>query len=104
MIALVIYVGAAFGLAYIVGHSKISYPFRNWLGKRGALGAWLALLLECVACFGWWTGFVIGFTGNSPVREWWPFMPGSPWVHAIVLGLFTSGVNFLLGQRSGLTQ
>lgn len=57
------------GLALFVGHSKLSLPFRYWLGgsvadnkppKFGKLGTWLTDLLECPMCLGFWTGLTWG--------------------------------------------
>lgn len=82
---LIVYVVAAFGLAYIVGHSKISLPVREWIARTKL--AWFLELIECPACLGFWIGLVASF-----------FL-GTNW---FVWALFTSGSNFLLGKFSGL--
>lgn len=92
----VIFVGtmAAFGLAYIVGHAKISLGARTAVAKRGALGLWLVQLLECPACFGFWTGVVAGAVlwraGLLAAGE------------ASLLPPAITATNFMLGTLTGL--
>lgn len=92
----------AFGLAYIAGFSLISLPLRLWLGGvpeaepsvPGALGPFgdvLCKLLECPACFGFWTGAFFSFT----VR-------GDSFLVAVWLGCAVSGSNFILGRVTRL--
>lgn len=100
MIGLVIYFLAAFGLAYIVGHSVISQPVRTFIGgpvdkPRAYLGLFIALI-ECPACFGTWIGLVAG--AIYPILFW----SASWWVGAIVGACATAGVNFMLGTWTGL--
>lgn len=102
---------AAFGLAYIVGHSKISLPIRVWIdpvrevhtgvfkvGKFRRPREFVLMLLECPACFGFWTGLLTGLIAAPFVFVsllWAVFA-------AIGLGLFTCGFNFLFGRLTGL--
>lgn len=121
---MIVYVLAAFGLAYIVGHATISLPFRVWIGgtpskeslnvsagmatpvivpgKPGALGPFgdfLCALIECPACFGFWTGVVSGaFTLVNPP----PDIFFSWWSWPIVLGCFTAGSNFVVSRLTRL--
>jgi len=101
---------AAFGLAYIVGHSKISLSFRLLLGGRPAddptqyspparpeilplipvAGPWLVDLLECPACFGFWEGFI----GS--------FVLGQAFEAAVLAGCAVAGSNFILGRATRL--
>jgi hypothetical protein len=102
----------AFGLAYIVGHSTISLPIRILLGGTkgsaevhegmgfvtppkpgsfGPAGEFLCELLECPACFGFWTGLVSGLTLFS-------LSLGA----SFGLGLVVSGSNFILGRFTRL--
>lgn len=94
MTTIAVYTMAAFGLAFIVGHSKISLVPRGWLATRGAVGHWLVLLAECPACCGWWTGIAAaavawGHTGFSRYE-------------VALLPFYTCGANYLLGRLSGL--
>lgn len=69
---------AAFGIAWVLGHSKITLAFRYWLGgsvaenkppKFGRFGYWAISLIECPACLGFWTGLIYAFA----VGEQWRF-------------------------------
>jgi len=122
---MIVYTVAMFGLAYIVGHSAISLPFRTWLGgtppkeslnvglngtanpmitpgKAGALGPlgdFLCALIECPACFGFWCGLLLGFVGLI-------FPPAElELVHhtwPVMLGCYTAGSNFALSRLTRL--
>jgi hypothetical protein len=111
----VVTVGACFGLAYIVGFSVISLPVRNLLGgipelrdedrvvvpaQRGLLGTpgeWLCKLLECPACFGFWTGAL-----------WGPYLVGldaaTPGLFnkVLLLGCMVAGSNFTVAKLTRL--
>ena len=119
---MMVYLGAAFGLAYIVGHSTISLPFRTWLGgvpsreieptlalpgakivasgKPGALGPFgdfICSLLECPACFGFWTGLFSSQLLAAPAElhtTWWNW--------PVVLGCLTAGSNFAVSRLTRL--
>lgn len=89
------YTVAAFGFAYVVGHSRISRPVRLALWDVG--GPFVRLfveLLECPACLGFWIGGVTGVVlyVNGPLPL--PFVAIAPF--------YTSGANFLLGRATGL--
>ena len=111
-----IFLLGAFGLAYVVGFSAISFPLRMWLGgvpapavvgfvdgkplpnqpaavpgALGPFGDFLCKLLECPACFGFWTGAIFGLTvrGDSFPTAFW-------------LGLAVSGSNFILSRLTRL--
>lgn len=131
---------AAFGFAYVVGHSKISLGIRMLLGGHESealtveclkqaerelrrelkdppgpipeeliqrrsfqnaaplipkLGPWLAALMECVACVGWWLGLGAGFLGVLQLGV-------APWFAALILAFATSAVNLLLGKFVGI--
>ena len=100
--ALLVYTVSAFGLAYIVGHSKISLPFRqawadtsmNVTGVSYALRTFILDLVECPACFGFWIGLGAAIYG---------VVSGSyPHVFLFVLPLYTSGSNYIIGRMTGL--
>jgi hypothetical protein len=93
--ALFIYFAAAFGLAYILGHSVITRAAREWAWSMGESVPglrWLVMLIECPACLGFWLGVYAGIhtSGESP------FYP------PLVMGFATTGVNFLLASFTGL--
>lgn len=122
MMALVVWFLAAFGAAFVLGYSRISLGFRNWVGgwvdssttndlatgqvhghitthkpAVPVLGPWLAALLECPGCLGWWLGLAAGASGILT----WAGMPG--WISALVFAFATSGCNLLLAKWVGLT-
>lgn len=102
MIQLLIYSVAAFGFAFIAGFSKISFPIRNWIdpGKFttsvGAIRALLVMLIECPPCLGFWTGIVASAVLELRVFQ----IPTWQWI--VLLALYTSGSNFILGRVTGL--
>lgn len=90
---------AAFGLAFIVGWSKISLPARKVLEQAAEYhryNAWgwfcgfFLELIECPACFGFWEGFLYGLAVEG-------FMTG------LKLGCMTAGVNLLLAVYAHLS-
>jgi hypothetical protein len=101
---LLIYSVACFGLAFILGQSKISLPFRLMLEPNEmktpaqAFRMWLLWLFECPACLGFWTGLAWGHFGRPSVIE------GEPSFVTVVTALFTCGSNFLLSALSGLLE
>ncbi len=52
-------------LHWLIARSKIAQPL--WSRARG----WLALLLACPACSGWWLGLGLGTGGVRPVTVSW---------------------------------
>lgn len=97
---LLLYTVACFGLAFVIGQSKISLPLRLLLepqDDRQVFRVWVTLLLECPACLGFWfgliyglaTGFTFGFPLMGPMG-------------AVGLALYTCGANLLLSALSGL--
>lgn len=101
MESLVFFTFAAFGLAYIVGHARISLPIRQWIfpsrdgeGRVEVLLNQLRImfveLIECPACFGFW----IGFIGSVAVKN--------SFIASLCWGCYISGVNFLLGKLTSL--
>lgn len=100
--SLIVYMLASLGLAYIVGHSKVTFRFRSWWSRwyhdwypmAPADGdPWLLQMLECPACFGFWTGLAASVIGLVPFETRWS---------ALAWALFTAGSNFLLGRITGL--
>lgn len=120
MTLLFVYTLAAFGLAYIVGHSTISLPLRKYLGGSsaefivegvevkgskppvpgalGPIGDLLCALMECPACFGFWIGAVVAVTIRDVGIDGTSFL-SSPFV----LGCYTSGTNFVLARLTRLS-
>lgn len=120
MMSLALFWLASFGFAFVVGHSKISLPLRQWLGgwvegsvvpdiEKGEVighvithkpavrwvGPFLVALAECPGCLGWWLGLGAAFGGLVT-------LPFSFWVSAAVLAFATSAVNLLLARWVGL--
>ena len=98
--SLVLYYLAAFGLAYIAGHSVISEPLRTFVGgtidRPRPFFGWIVSLVECPACFGTWIGALAGALDPSL------FLQGSVLMGAGVGALTTCAINLLLGKRAGL--
>lgn len=88
---LILWAFSHFGLAYIVGHSLISVGVRRWLYERRPF---LVDLLECPACFGFWSGGLVGFALS--------LMLDSPHWFFVVPGIFTSGCNRILAHFADL--
>jgi hypothetical protein len=116
ILELLFFLAGAFGLAYIVGHSTISLPFRRWLGGTpelpptetspgmpavpgalGPVGDFLCEMLECPACFGFWIGLVGGSALFFDAVPWPQRLGWSFW-----LGCVTSGHNFMMGRWTRL--
>jgi hypothetical protein len=95
-VALVLHVFAAFGIAYVLGYSKITLQGREWLSTFGTVGKWAVALLECPACLGFWIGCLATILKSG--------IPGEPLLafSALHLGFFTCGTNFLLAKVTGL--
>ena len=102
---------AAFGLAYIVGHSSISLPVRMLMDPgeelktpSQALRSFLLMLAECPACFGFWTGAVAGMLYAFGLGSWMPAhqveLPRPLFV--LFLALYTTGSNYLLARLAKL--
>lgn len=92
---LLIYSLAAFGLAWIVGHSKISLLPREWVATKSRF---LVSLLECVGCFGVWQGLAAHMLDLQFVRLF------NDWRDAIMLALFTCAGNLVLGRFVGVVE
>lgn len=107
MISLVIYTVAAFGLAYIVGFSKISLPVRNWIDPgvpkivsfAELFRRFVLSLIECPACFGFWIGF--WFAAYVPTPSLFPELK-IKFFWMLMLACYTSGSNFILGNATRL--
>jgi len=87
---LLVYAVSAFGLAWCISNSKVSYPLRLRLAEAGSV--WMLALLECPACLGWWLGIFAYFASSTPAAlgQWW------------TAGLFTMASNLLLAKLAGL--
>lgn len=110
MLGLFFYAIAAFGLAYIVGHSVISLPIRMAIdpgqelrGPADAARAWILLLAECPACFGFWTGLFAGMLYAALDGPHYPREGAlAKLMWAVGLALFTTGSNFVLARLTNL--
>jgi hypothetical protein len=110
MLGLLFYTVAAFGLAYIVGHSTISLPFRMVIDPgpetttpKAVLAAWFLMLIECPACFGFWEGLFFGMlyaAADGPLYPREGALAKMLW--AVGLALYTCGANFILARLTSL--
>jgi hypothetical protein len=87
----ILYYLAAFGLAYIIGHAKITYRLRARGVAMGAAGKLVVELLECPACLGFWIGLAAGYFNVVSFAATW------------VLALTTCAVNLIAARFAGLT-
>lgn len=99
MISFVIYLLAAFGLAFVLGYSEVSFPFRSALSKSGALARWFLKLLECPGCVGVHIGWSWVMLGGAPF-----FGASSRWVEMGLLAFATCASNLLLARLAGLSE
>lgn len=97
--ALAVYTLAAFGLAWVVGHAKVSLRPREWLAERGRVGVFVVELLECPGCFSVWSGGLAG-TLLAP-HLGYPGWRGRLLV-SFVLSFYTAGANVVLASVTGL--
>ena len=130
MTQFLLYSAAAFGLAYIVGHSKISLAFRKAMmpnppARMLALPPaeleattedemyaelsgidkarfWLVTFIECPACGGFWVGLAAGFWLMPPFLDGLLLARHSSLL-PLVLAFSTAGTNFLLARLTGIT-
>lgn len=88
---LILFSFCAFGFWYIVGRSMISRIPRERLWARDiSIVRILILLVECPACFGTWTGVLVGAWQTRNVQL------------AIMLALYTCTTNLILYHFTGL--
>jgi hypothetical protein len=91
--AFIVYIVAAFGIAYVFGFALITKRAREIMFSF-APTRWLVLLIECPACFGFWIGIlavmldVVPFTLLDYNGLQWAF--------------FTSGSNLILAKLTKL--
>lgn len=114
LVQLLVYSLAAFAVAYVIGHSKISLPLRLAIEPEppkkvdddegssirqvrtresfsDSLRWWVLLLMECPACLGFWIGLLYGFSSRNEFGA-----------NPLELGFFTCGSNLLLARMAGL--
>jgi len=87
---LLIHTFAAFGIAFVIGYSKITYGIRVALDEGNGFSHWILSLMECPACLGFWIGFM---TAQAK---------GLGWVISFAIGFYTAGTNFVIGRATGL--
>lgn len=90
---------AAFGLAYVIGHSKITLPLRAWIDPGMPISSlWRAFrmfvvtLLECPACLGFWIGVFFALYSGFDLRT------------ILVVGFYVAATNFIIGRMTGLIE
>jgi hypothetical protein len=97
LIVLAFYSVSAFGFAYVVGHSVISMPVREWIARHpGHYWQLFLAVIECPACFGWWVGFAGGIAAF--IAD--PFVSG---LLPVFLPFYTAGSNYILARLTGIT-
>ncbi len=96
MISFLVFVVACFGLSWVIGWSKISYPIRERLSDAGSV--WVLGLLECPGCLGWHTGWLAIAFGIAP-----PVFSRDV-LGAMLCAFFIAGSNLVLARLCGLTE
>lgn len=96
---LLIYSFAVFGLAWVVGHSKISLPFRLWFAKLGPFGLLFVTMLECVGCFSFHIGWITWLAGIRLTGSW-----SHTWLDVIVAALYTAASSLVIGRFVGVVE
>lgn len=99
--SLFIYTISVLGLAFIVGHSKISVPFREWLAdlreRRNYVAGFFLEMFECAACFSFHIGWIVALCGFR-------LGYGALLLDAAVLALYSCGASLLLGKFAGIVE
>lgn len=98
----IVYTIAAFGFAYVAGHSLISVPVRRRIFPEGTsletrvgkARAFVITLIECPACMGTWIGMLTWLALAWAGLVDWRFF--------LVAGFYTAGSNYILARFSGL--
>lgn len=94
MVGLLTWTISAFALSWAAADAKISLPFRTFLeagADAKALGAGVLLMLvECVACSGFWVGLIGQLVGIAPFSN------------CVSAGFFTCGSNLLIAKWLGM--
>ncbi len=98
-LSLVLFFLAAFGLAFVLGFSKISLPFREALSRGGVVGGFFVALVECPGCLGFWEGLAGWFWRGA-----FDLPLGAGLLAGLVFALAVSGTNMVLGRYVGLVQ
>lgn len=92
-LAYALYFAAVWGFCAILAFSKITLPFREWLGARkDGASAFLLALLECPMCTGWHVGWVTVYFSIAPGPR--------TLLHAMTLACAVAGINFYLAVRT----
>ncbi len=85
----------AFGLAWGVGHSTLSLPFREALSRTPIFGEFLCKLIECPGCIGFHTGWIYEWLAGPTLQGPRPFV-------ILLVGFAVAGSNFILARLSRL--
>lgn len=95
ILVLIVYSIGAFGLAWTIGHSALTYPLRKTLAAHFPT---LVEGLECLGCIGFWIGVGagVGYSVGSNVSTDVAF-----WI-AVTIPFYTTGSNYILGRLTGL--
>lgn len=99
----ILYCLLAFGVAYAVGQSTISLPFRKAIEPDGrhsqlyVMRTFFLLLIECPACLGFWLGMM--FEACITVQLFELIEAPGLW-HTLLYGTVTMSTNHFLGRLS----
>jgi hypothetical protein len=90
-LSLFVHTLAAFGLAYVVGHSVITRSLREWIAgdESSRMRFYVITLLECPACLGFWMGLAYALAFEY---------------HPLLAALYVCGTNFIIGRATGLVR
>lgn len=91
MISLIVFALTVFGIAYGIGHTKASLPFRRIIASVDKSGFTISLL-ECPFCLGTHLGWIAFLLHLTPpvLTSWW------------VAAFFSATTSLLLGKYVGL--
>lgn len=95
MIELIVYALVVFGIAYGIGHTKLTYGFRKWLSHGNAAQVWLLLLLECVFCVSFHLGWLAVYFKVAPFFD--RDLRGG-----LECAFFSAATSLILGRTAGL--
>lgn len=105
MIHLFAFTIAVFGITFVVGASKISLPFRTWLGRQSettahndVIASWALALLECPACLGFHLGWIAVAVGLAP------HVFGDGVLGAVFCAFYCCASSLLLARLAGLDE
>jgi len=99
--ALVFYTFAIFGSAYVIGHSAITLPLREWISRSpSSLAAVFLALVECPACLSAWLGLFSGLAALYYAAATFAAWPS--WAVPLAFAFYSAGTSYVLARVTGL--